>query len=48
MKNVIDILPLNDELPGNFADRVGVLYANTVTAQHKKINGQFLTIVSLR
>ena len=39
----IDIKPLNNELPSHFADRVGQLYAKTVTTQHKKSNGQFFT-----
>ena len=43
MKAVIDIEPLLNELPSHFADRVGQLYANTVTSKHKKDNGQFFT-----
>ena len=39
----IDILPLNDELPSQFADRLGILYARTVSNEHKKENGQFFT-----
>lgn len=38
-----DIKPLTNELPSHFADRVGQLYAKTVTTQHKKDNGQFFT-----
>lgn len=38
-----DIQPLNNELPSQFADRVGQVYAKTVTNQHKKENGQFFT-----
>jgi adenine-specific DNA-methyltransferase len=39
----IEIKPLTNELPSHFADRVGQLYAKTVTTQHKKDNGQFFT-----
>lgn len=43
MTKVIDIKPLINELPSHFADRVGQVYAKTVTTQHKKDNGQFFT-----
>lgn len=43
MTAVIDIKPFTNELPSHFADRVGQLYATTVTLQHKKENGQFFT-----
>ena len=43
MTTVIDIKPLTNELPSHFADRVGQLYAKTVTTQHKKDKGQFFT-----
>lgn len=43
MTAAIDIQPLSNELPSHFADRVGQLYAKTVTTQHKKDNGQFFT-----
>jgi adenine-specific DNA-methyltransferase len=43
MMSVIDVKPLPDELPSNFADRIGQLYANTVTPKHKKEKGQFFT-----
>ncbi len=39
----INIKPHGSELPSHFADRVGQAYAKTVTAQHKKNNGQFFT-----
>ena len=39
----MDIQPLTNELPSHFADRVGQAYAQTVTTQHKKDNGQFFT-----
>lgn len=43
MTEFIDIKPINNELPSHFADRVGQVYAKTVTNQHKKDNGQFFT-----
>ena len=43
MGAVIDIEPFTNELPSQFADRVGQIYANSVTNQHKKDNGQFFT-----
>ena len=43
MTAAIDIKPLTNEFPSHFADRVGQLYAKTVTTQHKKDNGQFFT-----
>ena len=43
MTLALDIKPLTNELPSHFADRVGQLYAKTVTTQHKKDNGQFFT-----
>ena len=39
----INIQPLHNELPSHFADRLGILYAKTVSSQHKKDNGQFFT-----
>jgi adenine-specific DNA-methyltransferase len=43
MTAISGIEPLRNELPSHFADRVGQVYAKTVTNQHKKINGQFFT-----
>ena len=43
MTAVVDIRPFSNEFPSQFADRVGQLYAKTVTTQHKKDNGQFFT-----
>ena len=43
MALAIEINPFTNELPSHFADRVGQLYAKTVTTQHKKDNGQFFT-----
>lgn len=43
MTAAIGIKPLANELPSHFADRVGQVYAKSVTTQHKKDNGQFFT-----
>ena len=43
MTQAINLQPFDKELPSHFADRLGVLYAKTVTTQHKKDNGQFFT-----
>ena len=43
MVAAIHIKQLTNELPSHFADRVGQLYAKTVTNEHKKDNGQFFT-----
>lgn len=47
MSKVIDIKPLNLELPSNFADRLGVYYTQHVTSTHKKVNGQFFTPIPI-
>lgn len=43
MSNIINIEPFNQELPSDYADRVGVYYAQQMTTKHKKDNGQFFT-----
>ncbi|MCX6238042.1 MAG: Eco57I restriction-modification methylase domain-containing protein [Bacteroidia bacterium] len=43
MKSTEKILPLNCELPVDYADRLGLAYSIFVTQSHKKIKGQFLT-----
>ncbi len=43
MRNNINIEPFNQELPSNFADRLGIYYTQQVTTAHKKVNGQFFT-----
>jgi adenine-specific DNA-methyltransferase len=43
MSVILDIKPIVDEQPSNFADRVGQIYAQTITTQHKKDKGQFFT-----
>lgn len=43
MKELVKIEPLNNELPSEYADRLGVAYTKLVSATHKKENGQFFT-----
>jgi len=43
MTNNINIEPFNQELPSEFADRLGIYYTQQVTTKHKKDNGQFFT-----
>lgn len=42
-----EIKPYVNELPTNYADRIGRLYTDTVTAAFKKSSGQFFTPVSI-
>ena len=43
MAGVLSIKPIINELPSHYADRVGQIYAGTVSTQHKKDKGQFFT-----
>jgi adenine-specific DNA-methyltransferase len=43
MSKIINIKPFKQELPSEFADRLGIYYTQQVTAKHKKDNGQFFT-----
>ena len=43
MGNNQSIQPLENELPIQYADRLGIHYASSVTQEHKKENGQFFT-----
>jgi adenine-specific DNA-methyltransferase len=43
MSKIINIKPFNQELPSDFADRLGINYSQQVTIKHKKVNGQFFT-----
>ena len=43
MKSFDKIAPFKDELPVDYADRLGLSYSAFVTQTHKKIKGQFLT-----
>lgn len=47
MENSEFILPVEQELPSDFADRLGLRYASSVSQQHKKENGQFFTPVEI-
>lgn len=43
MNSIFHIEPSRDELPSDFADRLGLYYAKEVTSKHKKVKGQFFT-----
>lgn len=43
MKEAEIIAGLNNEMPSQYADRLGLAYSNTVSNEHKKDNGQFFT-----
>jgi adenine-specific DNA-methyltransferase len=43
MNLLLNFHPLSDELPSNYADRLGISYTSIVTNEHKKENGQFFT-----
>lgn len=36
-------IPLTNELPSEFAERLGKIYAKSASSEHKKTNGQFFT-----
>ena len=42
-----NINPFNEELPSEFADRLGLCYSQQVTTKHKKDNGQFFTPIAI-
>lgn len=43
MRKPVEFQPLDNESPSEYADRLGVLYAKSVSSQHKKEKGQFFT-----
>lgn len=43
MKEIEIISPFREELPSQYADRLGVAYSSKVTNKHKKEKGQFFT-----
>lgn len=43
MTQALNMQPIENELPSHYADRLGILYAKTVSIQHKKDNGQYFT-----
>ena len=47
MKSIKNIIPFTDELPSQYADRLGVYYTSTVNNDHKKENGQYFTPVQI-
>lgn len=47
MNEKVNINPLENELPSNYADRLGIYYAKQVTQKHKKDNGQFFTPIPI-
>lgn len=47
MRNSDSIQPIEQELPSHFADRIGAAYAQSVSQQHKKDNGQFFTPIEI-
>lgn len=47
MSKTINIEPINQELPSEYADRLGIYYTQQVTTRHKKDNGQFFTPTSI-
>ncbi|UUC44136.1 Eco57I restriction-modification methylase domain-containing protein [Flavobacterium cerinum] len=47
MTKNININPFNEELPSEYADRLGIYYTKQVTAKHKKDNGQFFTPIPI-
>lgn len=47
MSKIINIEPFKQELPSDFADRLGIYYTQKVTTTHKKVNGQFFTPTSI-
>lgn len=47
MKNNNPILPLSNELPSQYADRLGTYYTSLVNQEHKKESGQFFTPVEI-
>lgn len=47
MSKIINIEPLDKELPSEYADRLGIYYTQQVTTKHKKNNGQFFTPIPI-
>ncbi len=43
MKTTDSIAPFENELPSDYADRLGIHYSKSVTSEHKKSKGQFFT-----
>ncbi|MCF8307141.1 MAG: Eco57I restriction-modification methylase domain-containing protein [Ignavibacteriales bacterium] len=47
MINKSDITPSENELPSEYADRLGIFYTQKVTAEHKKEFGQYFTPIPI-
>lgn len=47
MKNITHIEPFENELPSEYADRLGIYYTKLVSLKHKKENGQFFTPIPI-
>ncbi|RLD58651.1 MAG: methyltransferase [Bacteroidetes bacterium] len=47
MTNNHILQPLLHELPSQFADRLGIEYASSISQEHKKSNGQFFTPITI-
>jgi adenine-specific DNA-methyltransferase len=47
MENKISTIAKKGELPSFFADRLGVLYASSISQEHKKENGQYFTPIEI-
>lgn len=47
MKEITNIEPFENELPSEYADRLGIYYTKLVSAKHKKENGQFFTPIPI-
>ena len=47
MNTVMVLKPLDNEMPSEFAERLGQLYAKTVSSLHKKQNGQYFTPIEI-
>ena len=47
MTEKTNITPLKNELPSEYADRLGIHYTKLVSLKHKKDNGQFFTPVPI-
>lgn len=47
MSKIINFEPFKQELPSDFADRLGIYYTQQVTITHKKVNGQFFTPIPI-
>jgi adenine-specific DNA-methyltransferase len=47
MNEIINIEPTINELPSEYADRLGIYYTNQVTKKHKKESGQYFTPIPI-